>query len=285
MSCPGCGATAAQSLREYRRRSDHPLFEGRRVVSCRACILAYCDPQPDGKLVENYYLSGAYDEGERGPLSASPWELFRLRGTAQYEYLSSCSAVPVRSWLDLGAGYGMLLDEARKRGCRRTAAVEPTPLRYDVLREKGHLVFRDLTSVEGRWDVISFSHVLEHLTDPVNFLDGVRTRLADAGSVLCEVPNEIPRHAKFDEPHLLFFNRRSLSHLFERSGFDVVCLESAGRKARRSWLSAGSYLRAAGQKGLLPDGLVKWDPFFTNRGFRRMYLRCVVRTASSGVAE
>jgi SAM-dependent methyltransferase len=143
---------------------------------------------------------------------------------------------PVRSWLDVGAGYGFLLDEAKKRGVPETAAVEPDWHGRGRLAKSGHHVFGGLEEVGGQWDVISFSHLLEHLPRPQAFLRQIRSLLSETGLVFCEVPNDTDvEGATNDAPHLVFFTPACLTSLFDTVRFEVLEVQTCGRLWRDRW--------------------------------------------------
>lgn len=85
---------------------------------------------------------------------------------------------------------------------------------------------------EETFDYIAFFQVLEHITDPVQFMRNVRERLKDDGRVFIEVPNlddplrslwDVPEYEKFyyHEAHLSYFSEKSLGLLLETCGFSA----------------------------------------------------------------
>jgi SAM-dependent methyltransferase len=61
------------------------------------------------------------------------------------------------------------------------------------------------TNIE--FDCIIISHVLEHVSDPINFLNKVTTKLKKGGVLYIDVPCNDFLHKNLDEPHLLFFDK------------------------------------------------------------------------------
>jgi predicted TPR repeat methyltransferase len=136
-------------------------------------------------------------------------------------------------WLDIGAGYGCLLDEVAKHGIKIRAGVEASEHCWARLKNHGHQLYKALSEVEGPIDIISFSHLLEHLGEPHKFLIRVKHMLANRGYVFCEVPNEIClQNAGNDAPHLIFFTTPSLVTVFQKAGFEVVAVRTCGRLGR-----------------------------------------------------
>ncbi|MEN3358649.1 MAG: hypothetical protein V7637_2631 [Mycobacteriales bacterium] len=106
------------------------------------------------------------------------------------------------------------------------------------------LVIGDLETIdlvaelgEGRFDVVVFGDVLEHLRDPLRVLRQARGLLAVGGSVVISVPNIAHGdvrlallHGRFqygklgllDETHTRFFTRDSLAEFVRDAGFAAV---------------------------------------------------------------
>jgi SAM-dependent methyltransferase len=101
--------------------------------------------------------------------------------------------VPSGRLLDVGCGYGLLLDEARSRGYE----VEGIELSSAAARyARARLGLRVLeTSLEEsmldgeRFDAIVIVDVLEHVDDPVATLERVRSLLAPGGALLIATPD------------------------------------------------------------------------------------------------
>jgi len=274
--CPACG-TAGTVERPYVPVEGHQLFRDRRVAVCRTCALRYCDPMPTPEDVRRYYDRGEYDAGSRSEVSESgPWSMATLRATAQFDLVSDVLGRTPDSWLDIGAGYGLLLDEARRRGVGRTGGIEPTPIRFRALLERGHTAWRGVGEASPGWAIVSFSHVLEHVVEPRSFLQAAAALLQPGGLIFCEVPNVQPRRPDPDEPHLLFFTSGALARLFEVGGFRVRTIREAGRRTGRGWDRLTRYLNAAKEKDLLPAALNRFDPVHHyGDGQGRIYLRCI----------
>jgi hypothetical protein len=75
-------------------------------------------------------------------------------------------------------------------------------------------------------DLITFSHVIEHIYDPVSTLSRAHAALAKEGHVLIEVPcltkPEINPPGLFMMEHLNYFDEVSLGNLLCKAGFEVV---------------------------------------------------------------
>ena len=74
------------------------------------------------------------------------------------------------------------------------------------------------------------SHVVEHVSDPLSFLNNIIDYIRPGGSIFIEVPCQDHLYKSLDEPHLLFFTDQSLQLLLETLGFVDIQLSFHGRK-------------------------------------------------------
>jgi len=225
-------------------------FAGLWVRRCRACSGCFADPPPEEEVLHRYYAADYRAEGSWHRLEREPggWDGSVARARAQYEFVLRQAALvrrpaTIQSWLDIGAGYGFLLDEVRKGKIINTAAIELDEHSRARLARSGHGLYDALKQVQGTWDVVSFSHLLEHLPAPRRFLSEIKPLLSNTGYVFCEVPNETYLdEATNDAPHLQFFTTDCIAHLFASDGFEVLDVETCGRKWKRGRAEALGHL-------------------------------------------
>jgi len=93
--------------------------------------------------------------------------------------------------LDIGAANGVLLDIFSEHGWK-TYGVEPSGT-AEVAISKGHIIEKealDSTKFKPKsFDVIVINHVLEHVIDPISFLNKAKELLTDKGIMYIDVPN------------------------------------------------------------------------------------------------
>jgi len=98
---------------------------------------------------------------------------------------------------------------------------------------------RDTAPALGKFDVVNMGEVLEHLTDPADMLSIVKGLIKPGGVLSLVVPNDfnplqtvLRDHLGFKPwwvappHHLNYFSHDSLKRLVERSGFEVLRVES-----------------------------------------------------------
>jgi len=134
--------------------------------------------------------------------------------------------------LDIGASAGVLLNKLQQQfGCE-VIGVEPGDA-YRAYAQKFGIEMMEsvdalLESGKGKFDLISMSHVLEHLTDPVNDLIKIKTELlAQDGYLLVEVPN-FYAHDSYELAHLSCFTPHALRKVLKQAGFRVDFLKKHG---------------------------------------------------------
>ena len=136
-----------------------------------------------------------------------------------------------KRWLDFGCGLGGMLDEMATEASW-AAGLEPNRERAGIVSAKGHNVVSTLGEIEeDSLDVVTLFHVLEHITDPVKVLQGIRRVLRPGGTVLVEVPHardalitlydcEAFKSFTFWSEHLILHTRNSLKFILNYSGFE-----------------------------------------------------------------
>lgn len=94
--------------------------------------------------------------------------------------------------LDIGCGFGWVVAEAENRGFEAMGIDSSkvyTSLGKKTLKVRLLAVSLGAFRTTERFDVIILNHVLEHIKDPVKFLQKVRTLLNPEGEVLIACPN------------------------------------------------------------------------------------------------
>src|SRR5690606_29998263 len=118
----------------------------------------------------------------------------------------------------------------RERGWE-THAVELTDEALEVLRGKGHHVFRAPLSTArlpaGSFDVVVYTEVIEHINQPLEELGAIRKALSPGGLLYVTTPNfnSVSRRvlgAKWNvvvyPEHLCYYTPRTLLDLASRVG-------------------------------------------------------------------
>lgn len=175
----------------------------------------------------------------------------RERMFEDYYYLSSINAGLVRHFekladkladatfvVDVGSNDGILLKPMRQLGVK-AIGVEPSINVSKIANDQGLTTlcaFFDAASVaeiekqHGKADVIVASSVFTHLADPHDFIEAVKSLLAQNGRFIIEVEyiGNILRNTQFERFYLdriFYYSLTSLTHLFDAHGMVVADVE------------------------------------------------------------
>jgi SAM-dependent methyltransferase len=250
-----------------------PLLEkgGQRYCRCARCGHIAIEPLPAPEEQAAFYRR-QYEEGVyREYLEARPLKLQTF--DRRLDAILAILPAPERI-LDVGCASGAFVEAARRRGFDAwgaeavATAVEAAPPEV-----RPFLMVRDVEreSIEGRFDLITFFDVIEHMRDPRRFISGVRTLLKPGGAVALTCPDRQhflrtlmgarwPHYQPFQHFHL--FGRSDLRTFLQHAGFDVLVERRVGKVLSYEYLAGqlqannpvlSGAMRLAG--GLLPRSL------------------------------
>jgi len=151
-----------------------------------------------------------------------------------------CPFAPAGDWLDVGCGYGYVLDEAKAAGFR-VRGIEPDAKAAAAARARlAEIEQGTLTEATPAADVLSTLDVLEHLTDPAAFARLVRSKARALWLIkvpsseglffrvahALRIPGAVKRlwQSEYEHPHTVYFDRPTLTRFVEKHGFDVVAV-------------------------------------------------------------
>lgn len=295
-ACPLCGADGRVLYPGLRDRYwDAPgTWSLRR---CPACRHLWLDPRPRpqdvGKLYTAYYTHAAPAGPPPTPLGArarravlarlgyAPLEggdawfarllgLFPLLRESIEREFRSVRGPPRGRLLDVGCGDGAFLRSMRDLGWS-VAGLEPDPRAAAVARGRGlEVIERPIepgSVPEDAFDVVTMSHVIEHVIDPVRALEACRRALAPGGLLAVVTPNADGwghrryRDAWFhlDPPrHLHLFAAATLGACAARAGLRVSGMRTSATGAAVA-RHASRAVRATG-RFRFPDGRIVPTP-------------------------
>ena len=268
---------------------------------CAGCGVVFGHPAIDGDRLREIYASDywttihALELGGRRidlPLDfdVGPLSFRRVRGffeTVTRVAVRIPSVVPTAHDLviDYGAYQGLFLHGVHQLWGCRCLAYDHNATGIEFARRilgfaESRVATNILTDTFGeRAKYVTALHTLEHLNDPVAFLEHVRTNvLATEGFLYVEVPN-LYGFPLNDPLHLYSYSPDSLSRLFARAGFETVETATSGFPPRPDFLcqNDAEYLiglaRPASSGTSVPVGGV--DVATIRRSVRRSWRRHV----------
>jgi len=208
--CVTCGA----GLRPF----DAPIAKGvpLRYEGCPSCGLVQMNPRPDAGELDRFYASEyrVAQHDEDGQTSAGHQE-------ARADNIRAIAGLQPRRHLDVGCSTGILLAAF---GAPEQVGIEPGEQHRALALDAGievHETLEALAATEPEpFDLITISHVLEHVPDPIAFLTTASSVLADEGRIVIEVPN-LYGSRSYEVAHLLCFTLASLTTTLGAAGLDV----------------------------------------------------------------
>ena len=237
-SCPVCGASLHSTGRQYSLDQIFDLWRpvvfsqqaveehkaqasGTELFVCRRCGLEIFLPQIIGTprfYVEAYNLTGSQRESEF-TYSETKWDFDEALKDA-----AGCSTL-----LEVGCGPGHFLDRAR-RLVPSVCGIEYNEPAAREAQSKGLRVFTDPAQapLADGVDAVFCFHVLEHVSDPVEFLGQLLSYVKPGGRIGVSVPNQAgpmrfldPCAMNMPPHHATRWQLQSLRALTERVGARV----------------------------------------------------------------
>ncbi len=217
-----------------------PLFtkDSLSVVICRHCRLRYVNPRIDRQSLEKGYVETYYPQEKVERIHTDKMEWLQM--SERLSELNKLHSSPGRL-LDVGCGIGTFLHLAREHGWE-THGIDPSKSGCAFAQNIHKLDVHcgDIFNANfptAHFDVITFYHVLEHISELNPFLSELRrilkpkTEAQRAGTLVIEVPNgeglqsrihKADWHYVHPSDHLYYFSVRSLSKLLQKHGFDDI---------------------------------------------------------------
>lgn len=236
--CVACGGKATKFQFEK---------NGFAFSSCLDCATLFQSPRPPIGSFENFYReseSSRYWAEEFFPAVAEARRerIFRPR-VERLAAICDAKGAGVQRLVDVGAGYGIFLDEWRKR-CPdvRALAIEPSRALAAECRAKGFEVVEDIvenvSGYDGDADLVVCFEVLEHAYDPLAFIRNLLRLVRPGGlvfvSTLCADGFDIQMlweksNSIFPPHHINFLSVPGFERLFQRAGLEDVDVSTPGQ--------------------------------------------------------
>ncbi len=233
-ACPACGAAASEPFLALPRVPVNPSQRSTTRaqatgVAVGDVLLTFCDrcamiwnPEFDPAALD-------YDAEYENSLHFSP--VFQGYAEELVERLVERYGIRGKTVVEIGSGKGEFLALVCERGDNRGIGFDPTYNGESDAAANGRVrfvpeLYGEQTAVEA--DLVVFRHVLEHVADPLGFLQDVRRAIGEREAVVyCEVPAAeylLWERAVWDViyPHCSVFAAAALRYLFERAGLRVL---------------------------------------------------------------
>jgi 2-polyprenyl-3-methyl-5-hydroxy-6-metoxy-1,4-benzoquinol methylase len=203
------------------------------LIICKVCRHVYWREIPSEELLSTYYSLKYAPEHNQIELQKSNISYYQAH--MQELVVMSKNSPENSSILDYGSSHPFLLIEAKSMGFSNVIGVEwdEEASKYGVTNGINMINPNELSQSikDNSLDIVRFSHVLEHLIDPVIIMESINKKLKKGGLIYITQPN-FPVFA-FEESkrdlldsvwpeHLHFFSPISLVKLVEGSGYNII---------------------------------------------------------------
>lgn len=239
VGCPGCGSAQKE-----------PGLEklGFTYVLCKECGTLYLSPRPSPDHLEEYYRNAEsvkfwsthfYKE----TAEARREKMCRPRAELVAEWLSRSNLKEEPTFVDIGSGYGIFLEEVQKLNKFKVVmGIEPNPEMAEICRKRGFPILQKPLEAakdgEVQADFASAFEVLEHVFDPLIFLTSARRVIKSGGTLLFTTLTVsgfdiqvLWEHSKSVYPphHINLISVKGMQRLIERSGLKLIELSTPGQ--------------------------------------------------------
>lgn len=127
--------------------------------------------------------------------------------------------------LDIGCGQGNLLFQAQYKlpGWKLYGYEQQKRDEHSAIQNICDMYYGDIENIQGKFNIITLLHVLEHIPEPVEFLKKLHPLLAHDGYLIIQVPYFIDN--PFDliiYDHCSHFTPTTLGRLAELAGYTIL---------------------------------------------------------------
>lgn len=236
-TCPLCGSGSAgdrNSLHTQRfiLPEGNPLPKSYDVVACGHCGMVYADVVASQQDYDTFYHDQCKYSSDLS-VTEQPWDTDRLNGTAGF--LASLGLQDSRV-LDVGCSNGGLMSALFVKGFEHVYGMDPSPACVEncIKRLPGPVrvregSFYDSSCTYNGYDIVTCSHVLEHVKDVNQAVKCIHTLLTNDGHgrAYIEVP-DASRYGEclstpfqdFNTEHINHFSAVTLCNLMASNGFE-----------------------------------------------------------------
>ena len=211
MSCALCRGNDFKRISEKDSKSKGELV----VCFCNSCSMVSQNPIPTEHQVEQYYAT-EYRQDYKQVFEPKLKHIYRA-GNLALDRLGFLTKNNVASGklLDVGAGGGEFTYVSSQLGFDSTG-IEPNIgySNYAKDQYQANVKTGQLADIDGKFDVITMFHVMEHIPDPIKTFKKLYDLLNEDGFLFIEVPNiesfsQSPGNTFF-KAHIHYFSAATL---------------------------------------------------------------------------
>lgn len=206
-------------------------------VRCSECGVLYQNPVPENRFIQNRYDDKYFQYEIENQNNFFQLQLKTLNDCKIEKLISDFKEKKI---LDVGCATGLLLNYFKQKKAN-VYGVEICTQSCRYAYENFGITLYNGTLENARYesnffDIVHFSHLIEHIPDPLNFMNEIYRITKNGGYILVTTPREDSIWAKIYgikwrsliPDHLILFTRQHLVSLLTISGFKPLFIESWG---------------------------------------------------------
>jgi 2-polyprenyl-3-methyl-5-hydroxy-6-metoxy-1,4-benzoquinol methylase len=228
------------------KKKGHPMFirpDGLCVRRCNQCDTFFVSPSPTSTQLTKFY--SGYEKHHRnakhinGPQLLKTYLKTNPNVDYRYQALTSLMSMQGKRVLDVGFGRGFFLYFLKQLGAHVTGIeLDDSTIQYaheDL--EIEDIIKTDMLNIDGRekYDVILFMDLIEHVLEPLQYLNKATMLLNPGGIIAIFTPNasfaleeSAPILFRVDLEHMQYFSNTTCNYVAKKLGLDIVHLENVG---------------------------------------------------------
>ena len=234
-TCVVCGAKNILAIGVFRRSLC--------LNRCKSCGFVFLGPQKTENVykpghVQQHYIKSSIN---RGMLTAETEPVLSVI-YSRYRKIADLTArlAPIDPVADIGCGIGLSMLALKHLGIESIGYDVNEEFIEQAKRFKLDARCEDIVSAPvQRYSVVTLSSMIEHLTNPVAFLESIRKNtLCQGGHVVVTAPNILSvdfvrdgeNISNINGNHFWYFSNDTLSLALDRAGYDVVYVHRERRE-------------------------------------------------------
>jgi SAM-dependent methyltransferase len=226
-NCPICDNNTITHLRKYKNK--HKSFDNLNLYQCNNCNFVFVNPMPTEAILNefnNTYFDSAHGGFNLNKTAVAFFSgISKIRYVYLQKYLKKNSINEIFNVLEVGPGKGFFAENYLNHNkSHKYFVLESDQSCHDSLLKIGTniLDFDTYINMNLKFDLVVISHVLEHVSNPIEFLKLMTLKLREGGVLFIDVPCLDYLHKELDEPHLLFFDKNPMIILLEKIHFNKI---------------------------------------------------------------
>jgi len=200
------------------------------VVEEKAKGISFTNPVVADEKIDKYYNTADYlSHSSNKTLMSFFFDFFsKIMVKKKTSFMLGLGGV--NTYLDYGCGVGKLISSMNKKGVA-SYGYDTSSLAISACNNKSLNASSSLDDLPNQYDLISFWHSLEHVSDYTKTLKKTKQMLSKNGTLVIALPNYDSFDAKFyskfwaayDTPrHRVHFTKKGFVKTASQFGFDVV---------------------------------------------------------------